>query len=236
MDKTLAGLQHQESEIAEENWSSLEATIYDTALSVLGKSNSKHQDWFNDTDKKLLQERNTARVKKLQVNTRSNRTKLTGTRRSLKQYTREMKSQRWEAKEAEKKDTKELLKWSDRGKWDIEEGYNTAYWPWWWDSNAGESWDYFERLIALYWTPLHWDQTLHLLMKNLKSKNYWMPSLQQTQVKPLEWVVYLQNSENMAGWNSPLACTNWFCISGKLSKDNKTTKMLVLCQISRRKV
>ena len=149
MDKTLAGLQHQESEIAEENWSSLEATIYDTALSVLGKSNSKHQDWFNDTDKKLLQEWNTARVKKLQVNTRSNRTKLTGTRRSLKQYTREMKSQRWEAKEAEKKDTKELLKWSDRGKWDIEEGYNTAYWPWWWDSNAGESWDYFGKLLNI---------------------------------------------------------------------------------------
>lgn len=103
MDKTLAGLQHQESEIVEENWSSLEAAIYDTALSVLGKSNCKHQDCFNDTDKKLLEERNTARMKKLQVNTRSNRTKLTGTRRSLKQYTREMKCQRWEAKEAKNK-------------------------------------------------------------------------------------------------------------------------------------
>ena len=56
----------------------------------MGKSNCKHQDWFNDTDKKLLEKRNTARVKKLQVNTRSNRTKLTGTRRSLKQYTREV--------------------------------------------------------------------------------------------------------------------------------------------------
>jgi len=76
----------------------------------LGKSNCKHQDWFNDTDKKLLEERNTARVKKLHVNTRSNRTKLTGTRWSLKQYTREVKSQkRWEAKETEKKDMKELL-------------------------------------------------------------------------------------------------------------------------------
>ena len=74
------------------------------------KSNCKHQEWFNDTHKKLLEKRNTARVRKLQVNTRSNRTKLTGTRRSLKQYTRQMKSQRWEAKEAEKKDMKELLK------------------------------------------------------------------------------------------------------------------------------
>ena len=110
MDKTLAGLQYQESEIAAENWSSLEATIYDTTLSVLGKSSCKHQDWFNDTDKKLLEERNTTRVKKLQVNTKSNRTKLTSTRRSLKQYIREMKCQRWEAKEAEKKDMKELFK------------------------------------------------------------------------------------------------------------------------------
>ena len=80
MDKTLLGLQHQGSEIVEENWSSLEATICDTALIVLGKSNCKHQDWFNDTDKKLLEERNTARAKKFQVNTRSNRTKRTDTR------------------------------------------------------------------------------------------------------------------------------------------------------------
>ena len=36
---------------------------------------------------------------------------------------------------------KELLKWSNRSTWDIVEGYNTAYWPWWWDSNTGESWD-----------------------------------------------------------------------------------------------
>lgn len=60
MDKTPLGLQHQGLEIVEENWSSLEATICDTALIVLGKSNCKHQDWFNDTDKKLLEERNTA--------------------------------------------------------------------------------------------------------------------------------------------------------------------------------
>ena len=150
MDKTLAGLQHQESEIVEENWSSLEATKYDTALSVLGKSNCKHQDWFNDTDKKLLEERNTARVKKLHVNTRSNKKKLTGTWRSLKQNTREMKSQRWEAKDPEKKDLKELLKWSDRSTWDIEVGCNTAFWPWWWDSNRGESWD-SRQIYKLLW-------------------------------------------------------------------------------------
>ena len=57
-----------------------------------------------------------------------------------------------------------------------------------------------------------------------------MPSTQQTKVKTLEWVVYLQNSENMAGLNSPLACTNWFCTSGKLNKDHKTGMMYcVLC-------
>ena len=60
-----------------------------------------------------------------------------------------MKSRRWEAKEEENKDMKELLKWSDRSTWDIEEGYNTAYWPWWWDSNTGESWDYFDRLLNI---------------------------------------------------------------------------------------
>ena len=35
------------------------------------------------------------------MNTRSNRTKLTGTRRNLQQYIREMKSQRWDAKAEE---------------------------------------------------------------------------------------------------------------------------------------
>ena len=110
MDKTFAGLQHQGSEIVQENWSSLEANIYDTGLSVLDKSNCKHQDWFNDIDNKLLEERNTARLKKLQLNTRSNRTKLTRTRRSLKKCTREMKSQRCDAKEAEKKRYERTLK------------------------------------------------------------------------------------------------------------------------------
>ena len=85
-------------------------TIYDTVLSVLGKSNCKHQDWFNDTDKKQLEERNTARVEKLRVNTRSNRTKLTGTRRSVEQYTRKNKFSKMEGKGSRKKDMKELLK------------------------------------------------------------------------------------------------------------------------------
>lgn len=38
MDKVLAGLQHQQSEVVEENWNSLKATTLATAFSVLGKS------------------------------------------------------------------------------------------------------------------------------------------------------------------------------------------------------
>ena len=42
---------------------------------------------------------NNARVKQLQLNTRPNRAELTGVRRNLQQYTREIKSQWWEAEE-----------------------------------------------------------------------------------------------------------------------------------------
>ena len=52
MDEALAGSQHLQSE-TEENWNSLRATTYDTALSVLGKLGRKHQDWFEDSNKKV---------------------------------------------------------------------------------------------------------------------------------------------------------------------------------------
>ena len=52
MDKALARSQHLQSE-TEENWNSLRATTYDTALSVLGKLGRKHQDWFKDRNKKV---------------------------------------------------------------------------------------------------------------------------------------------------------------------------------------
>ena len=52
MDKALARLQHQESEDGEENWNSLNAITYDTAVSVLGELNRKHHDWLDDRDKK----------------------------------------------------------------------------------------------------------------------------------------------------------------------------------------
>lgn len=66
MDKALARLQHQESKDGEENWNSLNAITYDTAVSVLGEPNRKHQDWFDDGDKKLKalsEERSNARLK-----------------------------------------------------------------------------------------------------------------------------------------------------------------------------
>ena len=61
----------------------------------------------------------------------------------------------------------------------------TSYLPW------------QKRLTALPWTPLHRGQTLHLLMKILKGRNCWMPSMQQKKVKPLEGVVYLSKSGNI---------------------------------------
>ena len=65
-DMALTGSQHQESEDVKENWNSLKAITYDSAVSVLGKPNRKHQDWFDDNNKKLkalLEERTNARVK-----------------------------------------------------------------------------------------------------------------------------------------------------------------------------
>ena len=83
-----------------------------------------------------------------------------------------------------------------------------------------------------YRTPLHRGQTLHLVMKVLNWRSCWMPSLQERKVKPLEGVVYLPKSGNM--WSSPLACTNWVCRPGKLKIYQKTGKMALSCQSSRR--
>ena len=44
-----------------------------------------------------MDEGNNARVKQLQLNTRTNRAELTSVRRNLQQCTREIKSQWWEA-------------------------------------------------------------------------------------------------------------------------------------------
>ena len=44
MDKALEGLYHQDSEVVEENCNFSKAITLDTAVSVLGKSNRKHQD------------------------------------------------------------------------------------------------------------------------------------------------------------------------------------------------
>ena len=66
MDKALARLHHQESEDGKENWNSINAITYDTSVSVLSEPNRKHQDWFDDRDKKLkalLEERSNARLK-----------------------------------------------------------------------------------------------------------------------------------------------------------------------------
>ena len=40
-DKALAGLQNHETEDVKENWNSLKAITYDTAVNVLGKPNRK---------------------------------------------------------------------------------------------------------------------------------------------------------------------------------------------------
>ena len=72
MEKVLAGSQHHQWSETEENWST-----YGTALSVLGKPSRKHQDCFEDSNKKvkaLLDVGNNARVKYLWLDTRPNTT------------------------------------------------------------------------------------------------------------------------------------------------------------------
>ena len=95
---------------------------------VLCKSNRKHQDWFDDTDKKagaLLEERNNARVKK-QDKTEWYSTKSTAVQKGNEASKVGGKGGRIAA-DSRKKRHESFLQWSERSIWATEEGYNTAY-------------------------------------------------------------------------------------------------------------
>ena len=91
----------RECEVNEQNtdvelqWKALRMVVYNTAEKVYEKLKRKHQDWFDETDKRLndlLQQRNNARINILQTNTQSNKSKYTAARRNLQQYSRKVKS------------------------------------------------------------------------------------------------------------------------------------------------
>ena len=47
-----------------------------TAKRVLDKPERRHQDWFDETDEELIEVRNKAKARLLQINTRSTRQSL----------------------------------------------------------------------------------------------------------------------------------------------------------------
>lgn len=88
----------------EGKWSMLKETALNTAKTVLGKPERRHQDWFDETDgelNRLMEMRNKAKARQLQINTRSTRANLVSARSQLQKYTRSLKSQWWERKAEE---------------------------------------------------------------------------------------------------------------------------------------
>lgn len=100
MDKTMNNLREPETGI-EDRWTSLKKAAFDTAAEFLGRPERKHQDWFAEDDDQLntlLKERNKAKAKHLQINTRANQAKFVQARSELQKYTRDLKSKWWEEK------------------------------------------------------------------------------------------------------------------------------------------
>jgi hypothetical protein len=88
----------------EGRWKMLKETTLSTAKQVLGKPQRRHQDWFDEADEemnKLLELRNLAKARQLQINTRSTKADLVSARSKLQKYTRGKKSQWWERKAEE---------------------------------------------------------------------------------------------------------------------------------------
>ena len=101
MEQALKNWEHQETDGIEEQWQTVKTLINDTAQRIVDKPQRKHQDWFDEGDeelKTLLDNRNCARAKQLQSNTRSNKAKYVGARMKLQQHTRKLKFNWWKAK------------------------------------------------------------------------------------------------------------------------------------------
>ena len=90
MDSNLSSLGERDAGV-EENWKQLRDVVYDTAKSVLGKPDRKHQDWFDEYDERLqqlIETRNKARDAKLKCGTRSKKKVYSKAQSALQKYTR----------------------------------------------------------------------------------------------------------------------------------------------------
>lgn len=104
MDTKLDMLTFPDTTVAGE-WEIVKSALFDTAKEQLGRQLRTNEDWFNDNDEKLkhlIQERNTARSKYMQIVTRTKGAKLVDARRSIQNHTKKLKLKRWEEKNKKK--------------------------------------------------------------------------------------------------------------------------------------
>ena len=87
-----------------ECWDAFKAVVYDTAKEHLGNVKRKHEDWFDKNEEelgKIIEARNHARDKVMNVNTRSAKAKLRKHKTLLQKRCRELKNEWWSDKAAE---------------------------------------------------------------------------------------------------------------------------------------
>nr|VZI33700.1 unnamed protein product [Spirometra erinaceieuropaei] len=103
-----------ENASVENRWCQLRDTVQSTALAVLGRAPSQHQDWFDDNDaaiRNLLAEKSRLLKAYVEHPTEGNKAAFYRSRRQLQQRLREMQDA-WTARKAE-----EIQGYADRNEW-----------------------------------------------------------------------------------------------------------------------